>query len=84
MLKVLGGFHHWADRRITGMTAKRLEDREWKYSLVVVALEATGLHPIKECIRRRQATKEEQVACHPIYELCIKAERRPGTSRMMR
>ena len=29
MLKVLEGFHHRADRQITGMTEKRVADREW-------------------------------------------------------
>ena len=29
MLKVLEGFHHWAARRITGMTATREAGREW-------------------------------------------------------
>ena len=46
---------------------------------MVAALEAAGLQLIMEYIRRRQATIAEKVACSPIYELCIKAERRPGT-----
>ena len=29
MLKVLEGFHHQAARKITGMTARCVEDREW-------------------------------------------------------
>ena len=29
MLKVLEGFHHWAARRIAGMTACHADDREW-------------------------------------------------------
>ena len=27
MLKVLEGFHHWADQQIVGMTAQHAEDR---------------------------------------------------------
>ena len=46
MLKILEGFHHRAARRITGMTAKHVADREWEYPPVAAALEATGLHPI--------------------------------------
>ena len=45
-LKVLEGFHHRAARRITGMTAKHVAEREWEYPPVAAALEATGLHPI--------------------------------------
>ena len=48
MLKVLDGFHHWVDRRILGMTAQRMEDREWDYLLVADVLEAAGLWKIKE------------------------------------
>ena len=29
MLKVLQGFHHWADMRITGMTTTRGVGGEW-------------------------------------------------------
>ena len=51
---------------------------------VVAKMETAGLHPIGEYIRRRQATIAEKVACRPIYELCIKVKRMPGTSRMVR
>ena len=33
---------------------------------------------------RRQDTIEKRVACHPIYGLCMEAERIPGTSRLVR
>ena len=35
-------------------------------------------------IRRRKETIEERVACLPIYELCMEAERIPGTSRLVK
>ena len=47
------------------------------------SLETVGLHPIMEYIRRQQATIAEKVACRPIYEPYVEAERRMGTSRMM-
>ena len=47
-------------------------------------METAGLHPIMEYIRRQQATIAEKVTCRPIYELCVEAERRLGTSRRMR
>ena len=83
MLKVLEGFHHQADRRITGMAVTCAVGGEWGYPQVVVALEDTGLNPTMEYIRRWKATIEEKVACRPIYELCVEAEWRPGTSWMM-
>ena len=48
---------------------------------MVAALEAAGLHPIMEYIRRRQANTSKKVSFRPIYELCVEVERRPGTSR---
>ena len=53
-------------------------------SPVVAATKAVGLHPIQEYIWRRQATITVEVICSPIYELCIEAERRPGTRRVVR
>ena len=61
-LKVLEGFHHPAARQITGTTATCGAGGEWEYPPVVEAMEAAGLHPIMEFIRRRQATIEEKVA----------------------
>ena len=84
ILKVLEGFHYRAARRITGMTATRGAGRECEYPPVVAAMDAEGLHPIREYIRRRQVTISEMVACFPIYELCVEAERIPGMIRMVR
>ena len=50
--KVLEGFHQRTDRRFTGITETCGAVREWEYPLVVAALEAAGLHPIMEYIRR--------------------------------
>ena len=74
MLKVLEGFHHWAYRRITGIKATHGAGRKLESPPMVAALEAAGLHPIKEYIRRRHVTIAEKLACRSIYELCVKAE----------
>ena len=65
MLKVLEGFHHRAARHIMGTAATRGADGDWEYPLMVTKLEAAGIHPIWEYIRRRQATILENVACRP-------------------
>ena len=70
------------DAKLTAYTHTHLH--EMLHPLVVAALEAAGLYPIQEYIRRRQANIAEQVACRPIYELCIETDRRPGTSLLMR
>ena len=82
-MKILDGFHHRVARRIGGIRAKRVADGTWEYPPVVAAIKAVGLYPMKEYIRRQQADIAAQVVCRPIYELCIEAEGRPGTSQMM-
>ena len=46
-------------------------------------MEAAGLHPIREHIRRPQASIAEKVALGSIYELCTGVGRIPGTSSVM-
>ena len=83
MLKVSMVFHNRAAQRITGMPEKCGIGREWEYQAVEEAMDAEGLHPIGLYIKRRQTTIVDRVACHPIYELCTKAERMPGTIQMV-
>ena len=52
MLKVLTGFHHWVEQRITGMTDKRGAGREWENPSVVKTMESAGLHPFGVYIKR--------------------------------
>ena len=47
--------------------------REWWYPPVMDALEAAGLYPIVEYIRRQQANMAVNVACRPIYESFVEA-----------
>ena len=84
MLKVLEGFNHRAGRWMKGMTATRGAGEEWEYTLVVAEMDAAGLHPIVEYIRRWQETMAENLACRPFYELCVDAERMPWTIWMVR
>ena len=51
---------------------------------VVAAMEAAGLHTVREYIRRKHATIVEKAAFRLVYELCVEAERLPGTIRMVR
>ena len=63
MLKVLEGLHNREVRWITGMTATHGEGGDWEYPPVVTAMECAGIHPIREYIRRWQATFSTMVAC---------------------
>ena len=55
----------------------------WEYPRVVAVMDAAVLHPIREYIRRRQATIAEKVAFRTIYELCVKGKRVPRMIRMV-
>ena len=84
MLKSLEGINHRSAWRITEMTARRTEDKEWEYPLVADSMEPAGIWPIKEYIQRRKSTITAQVACQKIYEICNGAELMPVSSRLMR
>ena len=84
MRKVLEGFHHRVARRISGLVAQRVGDDEWYYPPIEDALEQAGLWPMREYIRRRQASITEWIANRPIYELCQEATPASGASRMLR
>ena len=83
MLKVLDGFHNWVARRISGMLSQKVGEEIWDWSLVAYALEASGMWPMKEYIKRRQATIVDYIANLPIYELCTGAEPILGPTRLM-
>ena len=59
------------------------DGRNWEYLPVAEVMESAGLWPIKEYIQRIQDTAAAQVACRPIYELCIGSERMKGTKKFM-
>ena len=83
-MKVLEGLHYQVDRRISEMKAWRVEEERWEWPLVAEVLEAAGMWPMKECIRRRKDTIAEYIENLLIYELCTGAERMPVSSRFMR
>ena len=83
-MAVLEVFHHRIAIWITGMTENNGEGREWEWALVDAALDTMGLWPIREYMRRRQATITAYLAGRPIYELCIVSEGMEGFSRLLR
>ena len=78
-MKVLKEFHHWIDMRITGKTARRVGEEDWELPLVEVAIEAAGLWPMWEYLRRRQATIVKYITSQLIFKLCTGTERIPGS-----
>ena len=47
-------------------------------------MDSVGHHPIRDYIGRRKSTIARKVACRPIYEIFVEAERIPGTNLMVR
>ena len=84
MLKVLEGLHHQLTLNIAGMSACHVGEGGWDWSSVAEALEVADLWPLKEYIQRRQANIAEYITNHPIYELCMGAERITGFIRFIR
>ena len=56
MVTVIEGFHNRIARRIAGMTASKGNRGEYEWASVDASLESTSLCPIREYVRRRQAT----------------------------
>lgn len=83
ILKALESFHHRVARRITGLTP-RLVAGEWHYPPLAEAMKLAGLYPMKEYVRRRQATYADYLATRPLYQLCVNTPPVPGTSRQLR
>ena len=66
IMTVLEVFCNSIDIRILGITVRKGYWGEWGCSLVDVALETTGIWPIREYVRRRQATIAEYISGRPI------------------
>ena len=67
-----------------GVKATRRAGGEWEYPQLVVAMDAVVLHPIREYIRRQQATISKKVVYRPIYELHVEVEQMTGKIWMVR
>ena len=76
--KVLEGFHHRALQRMAGMGPIRQQDGTWVYLPIGAALATLGLDEIGVYIARRQNTVAQHIATHPIMDLFLAAEQKPG------
>ena len=66
------------------MPVSKVGEGGHEWSLVAEALEEVGLWPMKEYIRRRQATIAKYITNIPIYELCTGENQMMLSSRFMR
>ena len=75
ILKLLEEFHHREAREITGMTATCGVDGEWGPPPVVAEMEAVGLQPIQEYIRKRQETMSKKWPAAPFRKSATRRSR---------
>ena len=79
----MDGFQRIVDRRNAGMKYWRVVEGGWEWSSEEEALEAAGLCPMKEYIRRRQTTISYYIDNCPIYELLNLVDRMKFCIRFM-
>jgi hypothetical protein len=80
MYRALEGFHNRVARRISRQMPRYLPDEDrWVYPPIAEALEKSGLHPLSVYITRRRITVGTFAHTRPIYDLCERQERMPGT-----
>ena len=79
MLSSIQGFHHRCCRRLADKRLKRLQNGTYVYCPADEALKFCKLRPIQVYIARRRHNIKVYVVKRPIYKLCRKAVRSPGT-----
>ena len=66
------GVHMDSLQQVTGMKARSLRDKTWRKEGADRVLQAEGTKPLREYIKRRQATVAEWVDLQTIFEVCAK------------
>ena len=69
IMKVMEGLHHRISLRISGMTARQVREEVRECSLAMEELEAASMWPMNDYSHRRQATIENYIGNHPIYDI---------------
>ena len=77
--RVLGGFHHRVDHRLTGRQTQRGRDGGWVYTPMEDAMEEAGLLEVENYVSRHQNTVTQFIATRTILDLCLVEERRMGS-----
>ena len=77
--KVLGGFHHRVASKLTGRQLRRGQDSGWVYTPLEYMMAGAGLQEMEIYISRRHNTVAKFLATRTIMDLCLAAQRRPGS-----
>ena len=77
--RTLVGFHHRVARILTGHKLQKGLDGVWLYPPLEEVMAELGLHEVDTFISRRHNTVSQYIMIRSIMDLCLSAERRPGT-----
>ena len=77
--RVLGGFHHKVARKMMGRQPWKGRNSVWTYPPKEDAMAEAGLQEVETYISRLQNTVTQFIVTRPIMDLCLAAERIPGT-----
>ena len=77
--RVLGRYHHRVACRLAGRQPRRGREGVWTYPLLEDAMEEAGLKEVETYVSCRQNTVAQFIVTRTIMDLCLAAERRPGS-----
>ena len=84
MKRVLGGFHHGMDLRLTGQQPWKGWDRVWDEPPMEYAMAEAGLQELETYVYYHRNTAAQYIATRPIMGLCLATKRRPVERVAMR
>ena len=77
--RVWGGFDHRVDHSLMGRQPWRGQDVVWVYPPLEEAMVEAELQEVETYFSRHQNTVVQFIATMPIIDLCLMAERSPGS-----
>ena len=77
--RFLGGFHHRVALRLTGRQPRIGQESEYLYTLLLDAMAEVGLQEVLTYIPHNYNTVTQFIVTRPIMDLCLAAERGPGS-----
>ena len=84
MKRVLGGFNHRVDRRLTGGKLWKFRYGCWVYPSLEDMMAEAGLQEMETYVSGRKNTVAQYITTRPIMDLHLAAKRRPGPRMEMR
>ena len=84
MKRVLGGFHHRVDLRLTGRQPWKGRDRGWVYPPMEDVMAEAGFQELETYVSRHHNTSAQYISTTTIIDLCLAAIWRPGVRVAMR